>query len=251
MTIRTESKEHSVKKDSDYKITLYLDTPKMMLKPGQDPVYGQKFKGGITETTWYTGHAFIGLSDGKKEEKWGFGPDDSVKDSLFVYITGCPSRFHREEGSHYNEAIVYPVSKEQYLAAQKKVEEYKQHPELEYKLFARNCSTVASSILKAAQVPVPPSKLVGLTPHTLTVKKRLLYARRKCEMALLGVTLKLKKLFGKQQTPIKKEMLDALRKRPLPVPAELGSKMGKKGGKIDEKKVLNYMLPHMMQNAKA
>ena len=249
MTKQAEEK-NSVTENSDYKITLYLDTPKMLLKPGQDPVYGQKFrKGGITETTWYTGHAFIGLSDGKNEERWGFGPDDSVKDSLFVYITGCPSCFHREEGSHFNEAIVYPVSKEQYMAAQKKVEEYKQHPELEYKLFARNCSTVASSILEAAQVEAPPGKLVGLTPHSLTMKKRFMYTRRKIEMKLLGAKMRLQKLFGKQKTPMKAAMLDALRGKPLPVPAELGTQMGKDGGKIDEKKVLNFIVPQRFQRA--
>ena len=249
MTKQTEVNNSSVAENSDYKITLYLDTPKMLLKPGQDPIYGQKIKGGITETTWYTGHAFIGLSDGKNEERWGFGPDNSVKDSLFVYITGCPSLFHREEGSHFNEAIVYPVSKEQYMAAQKKVEEYKQHPELEYKLFARNCSTVASSILKAAQVDAPPGKLVGLTPHSLTMKKRLMFARRKLEMKMLGVKMKLQKLFGKQKVPMKAAMLDALRGKPLPVPTELGTQMGKEGGKIDEKKVMNFLVPQRFQRA--
>ncbi|MBR1778620.1 MAG: hypothetical protein IJ752_08595 [Alphaproteobacteria bacterium] len=222
----------------------------MLLKPEQDPVYGQKFgKGGITETTWYTGHAFIDLSDGKNEERWGLGPDDSVKDSLLVYVTGCPSRFHREEGSHYNEAIDYPVCKEQYMAAQQKVEEYKNHPELEYKLFARNCSTVASSILKAAQVEAPRSKLVGLTPHALTVKKRLMYARRKHELRMLSAKMAVKRLFGKQNVPVKSALLESLRKKPLPVPAELGTGMGDKGGKIEEKTVRNFIVSHRFQRA--
>ena len=244
MTIPSKSNE-----SSDYKITLYLDTPKMLLKPGSDPVYGQKFKGGITETTWFSGHAFIGLSNGRKEEKWGFGPDESVSDSLMVYIKGCPSHFHREEGSHYNEAIIYHVSKEQYQAAQKKVEEYKAHPELPYKLFSRNCSTVASSILNAAHVDAPPGKLVGLSPHALTIKKRVLYARRKVELNLVKAKLKLQKLFGKQKTSVNAVLLNVLRSKPLPVPVKLGSKMGKNGDKLDENKVLNFMMSRKMQNA--
>lgn len=236
----TENNTNS--ENSDYKLTLYLDTPKMLLKPGCDNVYGRKISGGITETTWYTGHAFVGLSDGKTEEKWGFGPDHSVADSLLVYISGCKSVFHNEEGSHYNEAIVYPISKEQYMAAQKKIEEYKQHPELKYKLFSRNCSTVASSILRAASVKAPPGKLVGLTPHTLTLKKRMLYMRRKMELQMLKVKTKLQKLFGNKKACPNAAMLNALRSKPLPVPVSLGTQMGEKGGKIDEKKVLNFMM---------
>lgn len=191
--------EHTGTENSNYKITLYLDTPKMLLKPGSDTVYGQKFKGGVKDSTWYTGHAFIGLSDGKNEEKWGFGPDHAVVDSMRVYMTGCKSEFHREDDTHYNEAIVYPVSKEQYLAAKNKVEEYKKHPELEYKLFSRNCSTVSSSILKAAGVKTPPGKLTGLSPHGLTIKKRLLYLRRKIDLQLLKAKLKLQKWFGNKK----------------------------------------------------
>ena len=186
------TKQPEENKASDYKLTLYLDTPKMLLKPGRDPIYGRLLK--PSETTYFTGHAFIGLSDGKKEEKWGFGPDNSVVDSLMVYITGCKSLFHKEDTSHYNEAIVYPISKEQYQAAQKKIEEYKQHPELRYKLFARNCSTVASSILKAAEIKAPPGKLVGLTPHSLSIKKSLLYTRRKWELRLLAAKMRIQKL---------------------------------------------------------
>lgn len=239
--------EHTGTENSNYKITLYLDTPKMLLKPGSDTVYGQKFKGGVKDSTWYTGHAFIGLSDGKNEEKWGFGPDHAVVDSMRVYMTGCKSEFHREDDTHYNEAIVYPVSKEQYLAAKNKVEEYKKHPELEYKLFSRNCSTVSSSILKAAGVKTPPGKLTGLSPHGLTIKKRLLYLRRKIDLQLLKVKLKLQKWFGNKKISPRAAMLNMLRNKPLPIPVELGTKMGKKGGKIDEKQVLKFMLPSVQR----
>lgn len=229
-------------KNSDYKITLYLDTPKMLLKPGADSVYGRKFKGGVQDSTWYTGHAFIGLSDGVNEEKWGFGPDHTVVDSMRLYMTGCKSEFHREDNTHYNEAIVYPVSKEQYLAAKNKVEEYKQHPELQYKLFSRNCSTVSSSILKAAGVKAPPGRLSGMSPHGLTIKKRMLYLRRKIDLRLLRAKMKLQKLFGRDKASPKTAMLDMLRGKPLPVPVKLGTEMGRQGGKIDEKQVLNFML---------
>ena len=233
--------DHTDQEKSDYKITLYLDTPKMLLKPGRDTIYGQKFGGGIKDTTWYTGHAFIGLSDGKNEEKWGFGPDHSVVDSMRLYMTGCKSEFHREDDTHYNEAIVYPISRDQYLAAKNKVEEYKKRPELEYKLFSRNYSTVSSSILKAAGVET--GKLIGLSPHGLTLKKRMLYLRRKIDLQMLKVKLKLQKLFGGNKTSPRAAMLDMLRSKPLPVPIELGTKMGKKGGKIDEKQVLNFIMP--------
>ncbi len=204
----------------EYKITLYLDTPKMFLRPGQDTVYGGKLHGGITDTTWYTGHAFIGLSDGKSEEKWGFGPDHSVVDSMALYMTGCKSEFKREDSTHYNEAIVYPVGEKQFRAAQRKIEEYKAHPELEYKLFSRNCSTVASSVLKAAGVKAPPGKLVGLKAK-----------------------LKLQKMFGVKTPAPKAAMLAVLRSKPLPVPVELGSEMGRQGGKINEKRVMDFLLP--------
>lgn len=38
-----------------------------------------------------------------------------------------------------------------------------------------------------------------------------------------------------------------LRNKPLPIPVELGTKMGKKGGKIDEKQVLKFMLPSVQR----
>ena len=224
------------------KLTLYLDTPKMLLRPGVDDIYGTKF-GKKTENTWFTGHAFVGITDKNgHEQKWGFGPKDDVVDNMFVYIKGCPSTFHPETNSHYNEAIVYPISEKQYQDAAAKIKSYQERPDLMYKLFSRNCSTVASSIMKAAGVNAP-SKIVGLTPHGLTIKKRLLYCRRKAELKLLQAKIKLQKLFGNQKASPRAAMLSTLKNKPLPIPVDLGTKMGQKGGKIDEKQVLKFLLP--------
>ena len=118
---------------------------------------------------------------------------------------------------------------------------------MEYKLFSRNCSTVSSSILKAAGVKTPPGKLTGLSPHGLTIKKRLLYLRRKIDLQLLKAKLKLQKWFGNKKISPRAAMLNMLRNKPLPIPVELGTKMGKKGGKIDEKQVLKFMLPSVQR----
>lgn len=69
--------------EKNCQITLYLDTPKLFLRPGLDKEYGSLIDGGIKDSTWLTGHAFIGLTDEKgKEQKWGFGPvgfDDDLE----------------------------------------------------------------------------------------------------------------------------------------------------------------------------
>ena len=92
-------------------------------------------------------------------------------------------------------------------------------------------------------VETPPGKLIGLSPHGLTLKKRMLYLRRKIDLQMLKAKLKLQKLFGGNKASPRAAMLDMLRSKPLPVPIELGTKMGKTGGKIDEKQVLNFMMP--------
>lgn len=230
----------------DCRITLYLDTPKMLLKPGADNIYGAKF-GKKSETTWFTGHAFIGIMDEKgNEQKWGFGPKDNVADSLLTYVRGCPSYFHPETNSHFNEAIVYPITKDQYLAAEKKIEEYCKHPELEYKLFARNCSTVSSSIMKAAGVKAP-SKIVGLTPHGLTIKKRLMYLERKAEVAIAKARSAIVKMFGGKPAP-HTQVLKALKEKPLPVSARVGTMASKKGIKLTSQRILNAILPKKARN---
>lgn len=228
------------------KLTLYLDTPKMLLKPGADDIYGTKF-GKKTENTWFTGHAFIGITDkDSNEQKWGFSPKDNVVDDMFVYIKGCPSAFHPETNSHYNEAIVYPISEQQYQAAAEKIKSYQDHPELEYMLFARNCSTVASSIMKAAGVKAP-SKIIGLTPHGLTIKKRLMYMKRKAEVAVIKAKASIVKMFGGNPSP-KKDMLNALRDKPLPVSTKLGTLSSIKGKPLTAQSILNTFLPKQSRN---
>lgn len=233
--------------EKDCRITLYLDTPKMLLKPGTDNIYGAKF-GSKSETTWFTGHAFIGITDEEgHEQKWGFGPKDNVADSLLTYISGCPSYFRPETKSHYNEAIVYPITKDQYLAAENKIMDYLQRPDLEYKLFSRNCSTVASSIMKAAGVKSP-SRIVGLTPHGLTIKKRLMYLERKAEVALVKAKSAIVKLFGGKPAP-RTQVLKALKARPLPVSTKVGTIASKKGAKLTSRRILNAIMPQKARNA--
>ena len=60
--------------EKNCKLTLYLDTPKMFLRPGRDNIYIRS--NGTPTTTWFTGHAFVGLTDEKgNEEKWGYYPN--------------------------------------------------------------------------------------------------------------------------------------------------------------------------------
>lgn len=229
------------------RITLYLDTPKMLLKPGADDIYGTKF-GKKSETTWFTGHAFVGITDEEgNEQKWGFGPRENVSDSLLTYVSGCPSLFHPETKSHYNEAIVYPITKGQYQAAENKIMDYLQKPDLEYKLFSRNCSTVASSILKAAGVEAP-SKIAGLTPHGLTIKKRLMYLERKAEVALVKAKSAIVKFFGGKPAP-RAQVLKALQARPLPVSTKVGTMASKKGAKLTSRHILDAIMPKRARNA--
>lgn len=165
---------------------------------------------------------------------------------MFVYIKGCPSAFHPETNSHYNEAIVYPISEQQYQAAAEKIKSYQDHPELEYMLFARNCSTVASSIMKAAGVKAP-SKIIGLTPHGLTIKKRLMYMKRKAEVAVIKAKASIVKMFGGNPSP-KKDMLNALRDKPLPVSTKLGTLSSIKGKPLTAQSILNTFLPKQSRN---
>ena len=147
--------------EKNCKLTLYLDTPKMFLRPGRDNIYIRS--NGTPTTTWFTGHAFVGLTDENgREEKWGYYPDPmaSVKEE----IRGVHGHFEREDSAHYNEAIVYMVSKEQYDAAMKKVNETTRSPGF-YQLFHKNCSSVACDVLRAGGVEDAPSLFMGLTQN--------------------------------------------------------------------------------------
>ena len=56
------------------------------------------------------------------------------EDSIKTYLKGM------EKYEEYNEAIVYPISREQFDNANKKVEELKSK-DLTYRLFSTNCSS--------------------------------------------------------------------------------------------------------------
>ena len=225
--------------EKNCQITLYLDTPKLFLRPGLDKEYGSLVDGGIKDSTWLTGHAFIGLTDEKgKEQKWGFGPV-GFDDDLIKYTTGCPSYFKDESGTHYNEAVVYPVTRRQYDAAAKKVEELKKNHG-EYKLFSRNCSTTASAILRAAGIKAPDVP-TGLMPHGLTIKKRLMMAARKIQIGLIKAKNKIAKLFGGKLIPTTK-ILDALRNKPIPIPIREGMKANAAKQPINPTAILTAML---------
>lgn len=101
------------------KATLYLCTPLEMLKPGYNPF---KRKG----ITAHTGHAFVGLTDETgKETLWSFSFSEA-KNPL-QKITGCPGKLTQDypKFAEYNEAVVYPITREQFDAANKKVDEIK------------------------------------------------------------------------------------------------------------------------------
>lgn len=223
--------------EKDCKITLYLDTPKVFLKPGFDKTYGSLFFGGIKDSTWLTGHAFIGITDEKgNEQKWGYGPTEAAGDNLLKYTLGCESYFKNEDNTHYNEAIIYPISRKQYDDAAKKIEEIKQNKG-EYRLFSRNCSTTSSSILKAAGV-MAPSMLISLTPHGLTLKKRLMFASRRIMVAFIKTKNKLTRLFGGKAIP-KMKILETLRNKPIPVSVKEGTKSSDKKRSLNVNAALN------------
>ena len=105
--------------EKNCKATLYVCTPLEMLKPGYNPFK----RSGITA---HTGHAFVGLTDeAGKEMLWSFSFSEA-KNPL-QKITGCPGKLSQTfpKFAEYNEAIVYPITREQFDAANKKVDELK------------------------------------------------------------------------------------------------------------------------------
>lgn len=225
--------------DKNCKITLYLDTPKMFLRPNLDTTYGTK--SGIEDSTWFSGHAFVGITDKDgNEERWGYGP--VPVDTDMKYITGCPSYFKREDETHYNEAIVFPVTEKQYDKAKGRIEALKRiNPE--YKLFSRNCSTVAASILKASGVYAP-NRVMRLCPHTLVLKKRAMLARMKAYLMLKKAERKVAKLFGAPLAP-EKDVLKGLRGKPLPVSIKEGMKASKNKTPLTETEILRSLSPRL------
>lgn len=94
--------------ENRYRITLYIDTPSTMLKPGLAPFS-------------VSGHAFVGLSDGQTEERWGDYSDSKLK-MLVNVIRGSKGQMNKEDAnSPYHEAIVWNVLEAQYKAAQAEI----------------------------------------------------------------------------------------------------------------------------------
>lgn len=217
--------------EKNCKVTLYIDTPIFMLRPFVDYKSHSQVKSlihnGHFDSLPFTGHSFIGLTDEKgNEERWGYTTKAQVA-SVAAACRGIEGDFISEnENKKYNEAIVYPVTKDQYLAAKQKAEEYRAAPGT-YKLFEKNCSTVARDILSAAQVDDLPGKKLGLTPYGLAFKKRLTLVQRRCEALFFNVKNTIKKVFGNKKAP-RSELLASLRAKPLPVPIRTATRTAKK-----------------------
>lgn len=222
--------------EKNCKLTLYLDTPKMFLRPGRDNIYVRS--DGTLTTTWFTGHAFVGLTDEKgHEEKWGYYPNPMA--SLKEEIRGTRGYFSREDDAHYNEAIVYTVSRGQYDAAMKKVRETNARPGF-YQLFHKNCSSVACDVLRAGGVKDAPSLFMGLSPHRLTMKKRALQVKRRLEVALWKVQNAVKGIFTGSKAP-SSDLLKILREKPIPVTISQGMAASKSKQPLDINKVLSSL----------
>lgn len=222
--------------EKNCKLTLYLDTPKMLLRPGVDKHYIRS--DGTPTTTWFTGHAFVGLTDENgKEEKWGYYPNPMA--SLKQEISGTLGHFAREDDAHYNEAIVYMVSREQFDAAKKKVDETAHRPGF-YQLFHKNCSSVACDILRAGGVEDAPSLFMGLTPHRLTMQKRALQVKRRLEVAFWKAKNAVKSVFTGKKAPTA-ELLKTLKGKPIPVTISQGMEASKTHKPLDVNKVLSSL----------
>lgn len=211
--------------DKSCKITLYIDTPKPLLRPFKDVTKHSQleslFVNGGPDPVALTGHAFIGLTDAKgNEERWGFSGEEPA---LFKALSGMRGTFEKEDPvSPYNEAIIWHIGKNQYNAVQKSIDNLKKDPGT-YKLFKRNCSTVAVSLLKSAGVKDIPGEKLGLTPYGLTIKKRYMLACRRLEVAKFKIKNAFNGLFGKAKAPAS-ELLASLRSKPIPVPINNGMK---------------------------
>ena len=135
--------------------------------------------------------------------------------------------------------MIYPVTREQYDAAAKKIEKLKTNHG-EYKLFSRNCSTTASAILRAAGIKAPDVP-TGLTPHGLTIKKRLMLAARKIQIGLIKAKNKIAKLFGGKVIPTAK-ILNVLRNKPIPISIKEGMKANTAKKPLNPTAILTAML---------
>ncbi len=218
--------------EKNCKATIYVCTPLTMLKPGYNPFKRSGF-------TAYTGHTFVGLTDETgKETLWSFSYKEAKNE--FQKVTGCPGKFDRAYAKfqEYNEAIVYPITREQFDAANKKVEELKSK-DITYRLFSTNCSTVAASIVKAAGVGKCP--VTTMSPHGLVLKKRAMLAARRMEVALFKAGNKIREAFGQEKVPESK-LLDSLRSKPMPVMIREGTRTFNYETQLDTNRIVDMMV---------
>lgn len=207
----------------NYQITLYLDTPKPLLRPFKDFAKHNQlaslFMNGVPDPAEVTGHAFIGLSDGKgREIRVGYTGEGKMSKMI---SGGDGVVIPHDNQDYYNEAIVWSISKKQYKAARREIEKQQKNPGT-YKLFERNCSTFATDVLKAAKVEDVPEGKLGLTPYGLVLKKRVMLAKRRMEVLNFKAKNVLRTLFGKKRAPTS-ELLESLRSKPVPVPIRVGT----------------------------
>lgn len=207
----------------NYQITLYLDTPKPLLRPFKDFAKHNQlaslFMNGVPDPAEVTGHAFIGLSDGKgREIRVGYTGEGKMS-KMISGVEGVVIPHDNQD--YYNEAIVWSISKKQFNAAKREIEKQQKNPGT-YKLFERNCSTFATDVLKAAKVEDVPDGKLGLTPYGLILKKRVMLAKRRMEVLKFKAKNVLRTLFGKKRAPTS-ELLQSLRSKPVPVPIRVGT----------------------------
>ncbi len=218
--------------DKDCKITLYLDTPGMLLRPD--------ISGKERSMTWFSGHAFIGLTDrGGKERCFSFGPDSSHAGSIRC-LTGCRGVFAEEYGNPYTEAIVYPISQKSYDAVLKRAEEMKRE-DMTYKLFSKNCATVAASLLTVAGASRP-GRLMRLSPHSLALKKRAMLMRMRMSMVMQAAKNRIAGIFRDKSIP-PMDLLNSLKDKPLPVPIKEARKTSRLQKNLEDGKVMRAILP--------
>lgn len=214
--------------ENRYRITLYIDTPSPMLKPGLAPFSA-------------SGHAFVGLSDGQAEERWGYTHSDysdSKLKMLVNVIRGSKGQMNKEDAnSPYHEAIVWNVSEAQYKAAQAEIKKQRENPGT-YKLFERNCSTVATSVLRAADIQDIPAAMLSMSPYGWALKKRVMLAKRRMEAAVFKVKNAIKTAFGNKKVP-NTRLLASLRAKPVPVSIRQGIKSARSDYRAQETQPLN------------
>ena len=207
----------------NYQITLYLDTPKPLLRPFKDFAKHNQLASlimnGVPDPAEVTGHAFIGLSDGKgREIRVGYTGEGKMS-KMISGVEGVVIPHDNQD--YYNEAIVWSISKKQFNAAKREIEKQQKNPGT-YKLFERNCSTFATDVLKAAKVEDVPDGKLGLTPYGLILKKRVMLAKRRMEVLKFKAKNVLRTLFGKKRAPTS-ALLQPLRSKPVPVPIRVGT----------------------------